>query len=118
MSGIPESKHYAGFPVGGQFLAFDASSIAGRHDVKAYGMADTDSPPMSVPHLDARKLDGKPVVLLGVRPVLVGEPQQRHQHGRRRAGKPGPGEVPGQPGPPDRRRPPRPAAEVFPASQA
>lgn len=65
MSGIPESKNYAGFPVGGQFLAFDASSIAGRHDVKAYGMADTDSPPMSVPHLDARKLDGKPVVLFG-----------------------------------------------------
>jgi len=65
LSGIPESKNYAGFPVGGQFLAFDADSIAGRHNVKAYGMADTDSPPMSVPHLDARKLDGKPVVLFG-----------------------------------------------------
>ena len=25
-------------------------------------MAETGSPPMSVPHLDARKLDGKPVV--------------------------------------------------------
>ncbi|MFJ1299596.1 malate dehydrogenase (quinone) [Pseudomonadota bacterium AL_CKDN230030165-1A_HGKHYDSX7] len=65
LSGIPESKNYAGFPVGGQFLAFDAPGIAGRHGVKAYGMADTDSPPMSVPHLDARKLDGKPVVLFG-----------------------------------------------------
>ncbi|MCH4596834.1 malate dehydrogenase (quinone) [Achromobacter xylosoxidans] len=65
LSGIPESKNYAGFPVGGQFLAFDAPAIAGRHEVKAYGMADTDSPPMSVPHLDARKLDGKPVVLFG-----------------------------------------------------
>ncbi len=65
LSGIPESKNYAGFPVGGQFLAFDAPAIAGRHNVKAYGMAETGSPPMSVPHLDARKLDGKPVVLFG-----------------------------------------------------
>lgn len=65
LSGIPEAKDYAGFPVGGQFLAFQAPAIAGRHDVKAYGMAETGSPPMSVPHLDARKLDGKPVVLFG-----------------------------------------------------
>ncbi|PZP58832.1 MAG: malate dehydrogenase (quinone) [Pseudoxanthomonas spadix] len=65
MSGIPEAKNYAGFPVGGQFLAFQSPAIAGRHDVKVYGMADTGSPPMSVPHIDARKLDGKPVVLFG-----------------------------------------------------
>lgn len=45
--------------------AFDAPAIAGRHDVKAYGKAEAGSPPMSVPHLDARKLDGKPVVLFG-----------------------------------------------------
>ncbi|GGC11545.1 putative malate:quinone oxidoreductase [Oxalicibacterium flavum] len=65
LSGIPEAKDYAGFPVGGQFLAFESPAIAGRHGVKAYGMAETGSPPMSVPHLDARKLDGKPVVLFG-----------------------------------------------------
>lgn len=65
LSGIPEAKDYAGFPVGGQFLAFDSPEIAGRHGVKAYGMAETGSPPMSVPHLDARKLDGSPVVLFG-----------------------------------------------------
>ncbi|MGE8261685.1 MAG: malate dehydrogenase (quinone), partial [Stenotrophomonas sp.] len=65
LSGIPESKNYAGFPVGGQFLAFQDPAIANRHSVKAYGMAETGSPPMSVPHLDARKLDGKPVVLFG-----------------------------------------------------
>lgn len=65
LSGIPESKNYAGFPVGGQFLAFKNPAIASRHSVKAYGMAETGSPPMSVPHLDARKLDGKPVVLFG-----------------------------------------------------
>ncbi|MEG2981369.1 MAG: malate:quinone oxidoreductase, partial [Stenotrophomonas sp.] len=65
MSGIPESKDYAGFPVGGQFLAFQGQDVTSRHGVKAYGMAETGSPPMSVPHLDARKLDGKPVVLFG-----------------------------------------------------
>lgn len=65
LSGIPEAQNYAGFPVGGQFLAFESPAIANRHDVKAYGKAESGSPPMSVPHLDARKLDGKPVVLFG-----------------------------------------------------
>ncbi|KRG73167.1 malate:quinone oxidoreductase [Stenotrophomonas chelatiphaga] len=65
LSGIPESKNYGGFPVGGQFLAFKGADVASRHSVKAYGMAETGSPPMSVPHLDSRKLDGKPVVLFG-----------------------------------------------------
>ncbi len=65
LSGIPEAKNYAGFPVGGQFLAFKAPAVADRHKVKVYGMAETGSPPMSVPHIDARKLDDKPVVLFG-----------------------------------------------------
>jgi len=65
MSGIPESKNYAGFPVGGQFLAFRDPAITNRHQVKVYGMAETGSPPMSVPHIDARKLEGKPLVLFG-----------------------------------------------------
>ncbi|MBS7777944.1 malate dehydrogenase (quinone) [Acidovorax sp. CCYZU-2555] len=65
MSGIPEAKNYAGFPVGGQFLAFKAPAVAERHKVKVYGMAGTGSPPMSVPHIDSRKLDDKPVVLFG-----------------------------------------------------
>ncbi len=41
LSGIPEADDYAGFPVGGQFLAFTAPAIADRHRVKAYGMAET-----------------------------------------------------------------------------
>ncbi|MDD0943317.1 malate dehydrogenase (quinone) [Xylella fastidiosa] len=65
LSGIPESKDYAGFPVGGQFLSFENTAITKRHNVKAYGMAESGSPPMSVPHLDARKLDGKSIVLFG-----------------------------------------------------
>ena len=64
-SSIPEAKNYAGFPVGGQFLATENPELTSRHDVKAYGIASTGSPPMSVPHMDARNLDGKPVVLFG-----------------------------------------------------
>lgn len=65
MSGIPEAKDYGGFPIGGQILAFEAPAITARHDVKVYGKAEAGSPPMSVPHLDARKLDGKSVILFG-----------------------------------------------------
>jgi malate dehydrogenase (quinone) len=64
-SGIPEAKNYAGFPVGGQFLAIESPELTARHNVKAYGIASTGSPPMSVPHLDARNIDGKPVLLFG-----------------------------------------------------
>ena len=41
MSGIPKAKNYAGFPVGGQFLAFEAPALADRHSVKAYGIAES-----------------------------------------------------------------------------
>lgn len=64
-SGIPESRDYAGFPVGGEWLAIENPALTARHTVKAYGKAAEGSPPMSVPHLDARKLDGKDVALFG-----------------------------------------------------
>lgn len=65
LSGIPESKNYAGFPVGGQFLSFQDEQLAGRHRAKVYGQAETGAPPMSVPHLDTRFLDGKHSMLFG-----------------------------------------------------
>ncbi|MDF0732078.1 malate dehydrogenase (quinone) [Pseudomonas entomophila] len=64
-SGIPEAKEYAGFPVGGSFLVTENPAIADRHMAKAYGIASTGAPPMSVPHLDTRVLDGKRVILFG-----------------------------------------------------
>ncbi|MBF7140821.1 MULTISPECIES: malate dehydrogenase (quinone) [Pseudomonas] len=64
-SGIPEAKDYAGFPVGGSFLVTDNPTIAEQHLAKAYGKASVGSPPMSVPHLDTRMLDGKRVILFG-----------------------------------------------------
>lgn len=65
LSGIEESKQYAGFPVGGAFLVTENPEIAARHLAKVYGKADVGSPPMSVPHLDTRVLDGKRVLLFG-----------------------------------------------------
>ena len=64
-SGIPEAADYAGFPVGGSFLVTDKPQIAQRHLAKVYGKAAVGSPPMSVPHLDTRYLDGKQVLLFG-----------------------------------------------------
>ncbi|MET0241471.1 MAG: malate dehydrogenase (quinone) [Sphingobium sp.] len=64
-SGIDEAEDYAGFPVGGSFLVTENPAIARRHLAKVYGKAAVGSPPMSVPHLDTRYLDGKQVLLFG-----------------------------------------------------
>lgn len=64
-SGIPEADNYAGFPVGGSFLMTENPAITDIHREKVYGQASVGAPPMSVPHLDARFIDGKQVVLFG-----------------------------------------------------
>lgn len=64
-SGIPESKGYAGFPVSGIWLRCDDEKLAARHNAKVYGKASVGSPPMSVPHLDQRHIDGKVALLFG-----------------------------------------------------
>lgn len=64
-SGVPEARGYAGFPVSGIWLRCDRSDLAGRHFAKVYGKASVGSPPMSVPHLDLRKVDGQTSLLFG-----------------------------------------------------
>lgn len=64
-SGIPEGKGYAGFPVSGIWLRCDDESLANRHNAKVYGKASVGSPPMSVPHLDKRNIEGKTALLFG-----------------------------------------------------
>jgi len=64
-SGIPEGDAYAGFPVGGSFLVTEKPAVAHQHLAKVYGKAAVGSPPMSVPHLDTRYLDGKQALLFG-----------------------------------------------------
>lgn len=64
-SGIPEADGFAGFPVSGIWLRSGSQEIATRHLAKVYGMAASGSPPMSVPHLDTRYVDGKRWLLFG-----------------------------------------------------
>jgi malate dehydrogenase (quinone) len=64
-SKIPESYGYAGFPVSGIWLRCDNPQVASRHDAKVYGKAAVGSPPMSVPHLDTRHIEGKVSLLFG-----------------------------------------------------
>lgn len=64
-SGIPEAKGYGGFPVGGQWLRCTNEQIIQQHHAKVYGKASVGAPPMSVPHLDTRYIDGKQALLFG-----------------------------------------------------
>ncbi|UDJ84077.1 malate dehydrogenase (quinone) [Kosakonia oryzae] len=64
-SGIPEAADYAGFPVGGQFLVSENPDVVNHHLAKVYGQATVGAPPMSVPHIDTRIIDGKRVLLFG-----------------------------------------------------
>ena len=64
-TGIPEAKGVGGFPVSGQFLRCTNPEIVARHKAKVYGKASVGAPPMSVPHLDTRMIDGKPALLFG-----------------------------------------------------
>jgi malate dehydrogenase (quinone) len=65
MSGIPEGAGYGGFPVSGQWLRCDNPDVVNRHRGKVYSQAEVGSPPMSVPHLDTRVVDGKKSLLFG-----------------------------------------------------
>ncbi|MGB4136199.1 MAG: malate dehydrogenase (quinone) [Microbacterium sp.] len=64
-SGIPEIKGYGVFPIGGQFLKTSNPQIVAQHRAKVYSQASVGAPPMSVPHLDARVVDGESSLLFG-----------------------------------------------------
>lgn len=64
-SGIAEAKGYGTFPVGGQWLRTDNQEIVAKHQAKVYSQASVGAPPMSVPHLDTRVVNGKASLLFG-----------------------------------------------------
>ena len=64
-SGIKEVKGYGTFPVSGHFLKTEDPKLVARHQAKVYSQAAVGAPPMSVPHLDTRVIDGKPSLLFG-----------------------------------------------------
>ena len=64
-SGIDEAEGYGGFPVSGQWLVCKDPEIVKQHHAKVYGKAAIGAPPMSVPHLDTRIINGEPALLFG-----------------------------------------------------
>jgi malate dehydrogenase (quinone) len=64
-SGIAEAKGFGTFPVGGQWLRSDNQDLVNKHRAKVYAQANVGAPPMSVPHLDTRIVDGKASLLFG-----------------------------------------------------
>ena len=64
-AGIPEVRGYAVLPVGAAFYRCSVPSVVRRHDAKVYGQAEVGAPPMSVPHLDRRVVDGEEHLLFG-----------------------------------------------------
>jgi malate dehydrogenase (quinone) len=64
-SGIPEIKGFGGFPVSGEFLRTDNPAVVARHQAKVYGKPALGAPPMSMPHLDTRVVDGQASLMFG-----------------------------------------------------
>ncbi|MET0929082.1 MAG: malate dehydrogenase (quinone) [Aeromicrobium sp.] len=64
-SGIPEIRGFGGFPVSGQFLRTTNPDLAKGHHAKVYGKPPVGAPPMSVPHLDTRVVDGRASLMFG-----------------------------------------------------
>jgi malate dehydrogenase (quinone) len=62
---IPEGSGYGGFPVSGQWLRCTNKEVIKQHEAKVYGKAAEGSPPMSVPHLDTRMMNGERALLFG-----------------------------------------------------
>lgn len=62
---IPEGKGYGGFPVSGQWLRCTNPEVIAKHEAKVYGKASVGAPPMSVPHIDSRVINGEKQLLFG-----------------------------------------------------
>ena len=62
---VYEQISYAGFPISGQWLVCKDPLVVSMHQAKVYGKAELGSPPMSIPHLDIRIIDGKKILMFG-----------------------------------------------------
>ena len=62
---VPEGEGYGGFPVSGQWLKCTNPEVIAKHKVKVYGKASVGAPPMSVPHIDSRMINGEKQLLFG-----------------------------------------------------
>jgi malate dehydrogenase (quinone) len=62
---VVEGKGYGGFPVSGQWLKCINQDVIAKHQAKVYGKASVGAPPMSVPHIDSRMINGEKQLLFG-----------------------------------------------------
>ncbi|MCD8777801.1 malate dehydrogenase (quinone) [Mammaliicoccus sciuri] len=62
---IPESRHLGGFPISGAFLVCNNPKVVSEHNAKVYGKEPPGTPPMTVPHLDRRYIQGRESLLFG-----------------------------------------------------
>lgn len=62
---IDEKDGYGGFPISGQWLFCKNEELIKQHNAKVYSKAEVGSPPMSVPHLDTRYINGKKELMFG-----------------------------------------------------
>jgi malate dehydrogenase (quinone) len=62
---VPEGKGFGGFPVSGQWLKCTNPDVIAKHQSKVYGKASVGAPPMSVPHIDSRMINGEKQLLFG-----------------------------------------------------
>ncbi len=62
---IEEGKGFGGFPVSGQWLKCTNPEVIAQHESKVYGKASVGAPPMSVPHIDSRMINGEKQLLFG-----------------------------------------------------
>src|SRR5699024_12750459 len=62
---LPEVRGYAVLPVGAAFYRCSAPEVVDRHDAKVYSQAEIGAPPMSVPHLDRRFINGNRYLMFG-----------------------------------------------------
>lgn len=64
-AGVVDVRGIAGFPISGMWLRCTNEELIEQHQAKVYGKARVGAPPMSVPHLDTRVIDGKRGLLFG-----------------------------------------------------
>ncbi|MCB9408465.1 malate dehydrogenase (quinone) [Mycolicibacterium sp.] len=64
-SGISEVRGFGGFPVSGEWLRTSKADLTSAHHAKVYGLPPMGAPPMSMPHLDTRVINGKDWLLFG-----------------------------------------------------
>lgn len=62
---LPEVRGYGVLPVGAAFLRCSDPAVVNQHDTKVYGQAAVGAPPMSVPHLDRRVVNGTAHLMFG-----------------------------------------------------